>query len=194
MTVSRAAIALIMAQACAAAGWAQQRDIKVSVDGGKFEPGTEIPVSVALMPAGAKPGRLPQGASNPRAFYFACTAKNEADTWKTGLGAEVFCDLADAQTKLFSGHEEPVGDIVNGTSRHTFSEKLLLPKQPVGTKLWAIVRLDYDAPGLAPGIHGSLYGSVHLLYRCEGGKGVTDKVTCRYYTPGGWAIQRGATH
>jgi len=173
----------------------QKQDIAVTVDGSNFGRGSDIAVNVGLLPLKTKrnlPRKLPRGYSNPTAFYMACTAKNEASSWNNGLGAEVFCDLKDEQTKIAQSKAEEVDDIASGSnSHHTFSEKLSLPENPEGTKLWIITRLDYDFPGLPAGDHKSLYGSTYLIYRCDhAGSGKADLVSCGYYTPGGYTIHK----
>lgn len=168
---------------------AQTQDLKISTDQGTAAPGMAIPVNVELLPTKNRIRKLPDGYSSPTAFYMACTAKDETSHWKTGLGAEVFCNLTDSQTKIFHSQAESVEDIASGSSKkHTFAEKVTLPEHPIGTKLWVIVRLDYNFPGLEPGVHQSLYGSTTMIYRCEQlAAGKAGKVNCSYYTPGAYA-------
>ena len=186
--------AAILCTICENPAWAA--DLVVSSGAGVLQGGAAVPITVGMpvhnSPIGKVAQKLPPNSTNVNAFYQACMANDPKSEPKTGLGWEAFCALKDQQTRVAQVPAEPVPELMTGGT-HSFSKPLTLPSHPVGDTLWTLVRVDYRTPGLAPGIHHSIYGSSKLLYRCTGGGDKSKRVTCAYYTPAAWTIAHTTT-
>lgn len=197
MAACHFALSVLLLALVSTSASAQKQDLKVSIDGSSFARGGSVDVHVGLLGKtkyGTAPS-LPKDSGNAQAWYQACTTADEK-TVPNDFGSGNFCALKDQQTKVGQSKPESVDDIANGAkTQHTFSERLLLPESPAGTKLWVFSYLTYTVPGLAPGTSKTLVGSTYLLYRCDKAKPGSPKSTvqsCAYYTPGGFAIKKSA--